>query len=134
MSARTKARKRALDFLYESKMRSEPAISIFEKRGAGNLSEAAFVKELLTGISQNQAKISELITTYAQNWEQDRMPPIDVAILEIAIYELLYTPDLDAAIAISQALELAKSLSTDSSVSYINGVLGRIHKLKDSLL
>ena len=62
------------------------------------------------------------------------MPPIDVAILEIAIYELLYTPDLDAAIAISQALELAKSLSTDSSVSYINGVLGRIHKLKDSLL
>ena len=134
MSARAKARKRALDFLYESKLRSEPAISIFEKRGAGNLSETAFVKELLTGISQNQAKISELITTYAQNWEQDRMPPIDVAILEIAIYELLYTPDLDAAIAISQALELAKSLSTDSSVSYINGVLGRIHKLKDSLL
>ena len=134
MSARAKARKRALDFLYESKMRSEPAISIFEKRGPGNLSEATFVKELLTGISQNQAKISELITTYAQNWEQDRMPPIDVAILEIAIYELLYTPDLDAAIAISQALELAKSLSTDSSVSYINGVLGRIHKLKDSLL
>ncbi|NBV95258.1 MAG: transcription antitermination factor NusB [Actinobacteria bacterium] len=134
MSARAKARKRALDFLYESKMRSEPALSIFERRGAGNLSEAAFVKELLTGISQNQVKISELINTYAQDWEQDRMPPIDVAILEIAIYELLFTKETDGAVAISQALELAKSLSTEGSVAYINGVLGRIFKLRDSLI
>lgn len=134
MSARAKARKRALDFLYESKMRSEPALSIFERRGAGNLSEAAFVKELLTGISQNQVKISELIDTYAQDWEQDRMPPIDVAILEIAIYELLFTKETDGAVAISQALELAKSLSTEGSVAYINGVLGRIFKLRDSLI
>ena len=134
MSARAKARKRALDFLYESKMRSEPALSIFERRGAGNLSEAAFVKELLTGISQNQVKISDLINTYAQDWEQDRMPPIDVAILEIAIYELLFTKETDGAVAISQALELAKSLSTEGSVAYINGVLGRIFKLRDSLI
>jgi N utilization substance protein B len=134
MSARAKARKRALDFLYESKMRSEPALSIFEKRGSGNLSEAAFVKELLTGVTENQQKISELINTYAQDWEQDRMPPIDVAILEIAIYELLYTKETDGAVAISQALEMAKSLSTEGSVAYINGVLGRIFKLRDTLI
>ena len=133
MSARSKARKRALDFLYEADIKKVLALELFQTRGATELSQEPYVLTLITGISDHINKIDELIITYAQGWDMDRMPPIDRNILRIAIYEILWADDIDLQVACDEAVELAKSLSTDESSGYINGVLGRIIKLKDSI-
>ena len=132
MSARRKARKRALDFLYEADIRSASAIELVGSRGESELSEREYVIELLSGVEANKLKIDELITTYAQGWDMDRMPAIDRNILRIALFEILFKGDLDDQIAASEAVEIATELSTDDSAKYINGVLGRIIILKPS--
>lgn len=133
MSARSKARKRALDFLYEGDIKKADAVELFKTRGATELSQEPYVMVLLAGVAEHINKIDELIITYAQGWDMDRMPPIDRNILRIAIYEILWEGAVDLQVACDEAVELAKSLSTDESSSYINGVLGRIIKLKDSI-
>lgn len=133
MSARGKARKRALDFLYEAEIKKLSALSLFSERGSTELSQEPYVKVLLSGVEEHIQKIDELINTYAQDWDMDRMPAIDRNILRIAIFEILWVAKIDLRIACDQAVELAKSLSTDESSKYINGVLGRIIKLKDSI-
>ena len=132
MSARRKARKRALDFLYEADIRSASAIDLLGSREESELSERDYVMELLVGVETNKVKIDELITTYAQGWDMDRMPAIDRNILRIALFEILIKSDLDDQIAASEAVEIATELSTDDSAKYINGVLGRIIILKPS--
>ena len=132
MSARRKARKRALDFLYEADIRSASAIELVGTREESELSEREYVMELLVGVAFNIVKIDELITTYAQGWDMDRMPAIDRNILRIALFEILFKSDLDDQIAASEAVEIATELSTDDSAKYINGVLGRIIVLKPS--
>jgi N utilization substance protein B len=133
VSARSKARKRALDFLYEAEIKKVKAVDLFKSRGASELSQEPYVFTLLSGVAEHSLKIDELITTYAQDWDMDRMPAIDRNILRIAIYEILWVAEIDLKIACDEAVELAKSLSTDESSNYINGVLGRIVKLKDSI-
>lgn len=133
MSARSKARKRALDFLYEAEIKKVKAVDLFKSRGASELSQEPYIFTLLTGVAEHLLKIDELITTYAQDWDMDRMPAIDRNILRIAIYEILWVEEIDLKIACDEAVELAKRLSTDESSNYINGVLGRIVKLKDSI-
>jgi N utilization substance protein B len=132
VSARRKARKRALDFLYEADIRSASAIELVGTREESELSEREYVMELLVGVATNKVKIDELITTYAQGWDMDRMPAIDRNILRIALFEILFKSDLDDQIAASEAVEIATELSTDDSAKYINGVLGRIIVLKPS--
>ncbi len=133
MSARRKARKRALDFLYESDIRKAVALDLYRTRPADELSEGAYVETLLSGVAEHIAKIDELIITYAQGWDLDRMPSIDRNLLRIALFEILWSENLDDKIAVSEAVSLAKELSTDESAGYINGVLGRIIALKPSL-
>lgn len=133
MSARGKARKRALDFLYEAEIKKISAMSLFSARDSSELSQEPYVKVLLSGVEEHIQKIDELINTYAQDWDMDRMPAIDRNILRIAIFEILWVAEIDLRIACDQAVELAKSLSTDESSKYINGVLSRIIKLKDSI-
>jgi len=133
VSARSKARKRALDFLYEAEIKKAKAVDLFLSRGASELSQEPYVQVLLSGVDEHLVKIDELITTYAQDWDMDRMPAIDRSILRIAIFEILWVAEVDLKIACDEAVELAKSLSTDESSNYINGVLGRIVKLKDSI-
>lgn len=133
MSARSKARKRALDFLYEAEIKKAKAVDLFLSRGASELSQEPYVQVLLSGVDEHLAKIDELITTYAQDWDMDRMPAVDRNILRIAIFEILWVAEVELKIACDEAVELAKSLSTDESSNYINGVLGRIVKLKDSI-
>lgn len=133
MAARSKARKRALDFLYEADIKNVLATDLFKARGAAELSQEPYVLTLITGVAEHLNKIDELIITYAQGWDMDRMPPIDRNILRLAIFEILWEADVDLKVACDEAVELAKSLSTDESASYINGVLGRIIKLKDSI-
>jgi len=132
VSARRKARKRALDFLYEADIRSGNAIDLLGTRGESDLSQGDYVMELLVGVSNNKEKIDELITTYAQGWDMDRMPAIDRNILRIALFEILFKNDLDDQVAASEAVEIASELSTEDSAKYINGVLGRIIILKPS--
>jgi N utilization substance protein B len=132
VSARRKARKRALDFLYEADIRGATALTLLADRPADELSQGDYVRELLVGVEEHLLKIDELITTYAQGWDMDRMPAIDRNILRIALFEILWLSNLDDEIAVSEAVEIATELSTDDSAKYINGVLGRIVILKPS--
>jgi len=133
MAARSKARKRALDFLYEADIKNVSANELFTKRGASELSQEPYVGEVISGVTEHIGKIDELIMTYAQGWDMDRMPPIDRNILRIALFEILWGNEIPIEVAADEAVELGKSLSTDESSAYINGVLGRIIKIKDSI-
>ena len=135
MSARSKARKAALDLLYEGDIRKTSAINILNQR-SGDLEFVIrdFTKELVQGVDENRRKIDELITTYSQGWDMDRMPVIDRNILRLAIYEILWSKDVPPAVAIDEAIELAQTLSTDDSSKYINGVLSKIIEIKADLV
>lgn len=127
MSARSKSRKRALDVLYEADMRSATVDVVLGRRESA-LDE--FAEQIVRGVSEKVARLDELIETYSQGWDLDRMPIVDRNILRIAIYEILYSEDVPDAVAIDEALELARSLSTDDSASFINGVLAQVLKIK----
>jgi N utilization substance protein B len=133
MSARHKARKRALDYLYEADIKKVDPSYLLQQRPVEDLSEATYASQLLAGISEKRRKLDEFITTYAEGWDLDRMPVIDRNILRLSLYEALYT-DLDPSIALNEALTLAKELSTEESSSYIHGVFSRIAALKDGLV
>ncbi len=138
MSARSKARKQALDLLYEADIRGNSALELLQSRdviedGPDARPIREFTKELISGISTNSRKIDELITTYAQGWDMDRLPAVDRNILRLAIYEIVWSADLADGIAIDEALTLAKELSTDESAGYIHGVLGKISSIKESI-
>ena len=134
MSARRKARKRALDFLSEGDLRNASPLELYASREKEELSQESYVENLLQGVTAHREKLDELIITYAQGWDMDRMPAIDRNLLRLAMYEILWEPDLDEKIAINEAVELASELSTDESSGYINGVLGRIAAIKSSLI
>ena len=138
MSARSKARKHSLDILYEADIRKSDAIAIIESRLA--ISEDAelppvreYTKVLVGGVSEHKRKIDELIASYIQGWDIDRLAAVDRNILRIAIFEILYTSDIPEAVAIDEALTLAKDLSTEESTGYIHGVLAKITSIKNDL-
>lgn len=135
MSTRSKSRKAALDLLYEADIRGRVAVDLLSSRMSG---EEVYIREytaqLLEGVAGARKKIDELITLHAQGWDMDRMPAVDRNILRIAIYELLWSTEIPDKVAISEALELAKTLSTDDSVSYINGVLATIAANRDDIV
>jgi N utilization substance protein B len=135
VSSRSKARKAALDLLYESDIRKGSATELLSKRVTEMEYEAReFTKELIDGIELNKRKIDELIATYAHGWDMDRMPVLDRNILRLAIFELLWSQSVPEAVAISEALELAANFSTEDSSKYINGVLGKVLEIKPDLV
>ena len=93
-----------------------------------------FTQELVSGVESNRRKIDELIATYSQGWDMDRMPVIDRNILRLAMYEILWSNDVPQAVAINEAVELAQTLSTDESSKYINGVLSKVVEIKPDLV
>jgi len=129
VSARSKARKQTLDLLYEADIRSTSAADLLALRDVIEEGPDA----LIAGVTENKRKIDELISTYAQGWDMDRLPAVDRNILRLGIYEIVWSADLDDGIAIDEALTLARELSTDESAGYIHGVLGRISSIKDSI-
>ena len=138
MSARSKARKQTLDLLYESDIRGSSVADLLVLRDVPDESPDArpirdFTKALIGGITENRRKIDELIATYAQGWDMDRLPAVDRNILRLAIYEIIWSDDVEDAVAIDEALNLARDLSTDESAGYIHGVLGRISTIKASI-
>ncbi|WP_308490857.1 transcription antitermination factor NusB [Microbacterium terrisoli] len=132
MSARTKARKRAMDILYQSDVRDETLATMLAaeaKRAANEPAREAswlYAREIVDGIIDNQGEIDEQITTSARDWSLPRMPTIDRALLRIGTWEILYNDEVPAAVAIDEAVELAKEFSTDDSGAFVHGVLARI--------
>ena len=138
MSARSKARKQALDLLYESDIRGTDLLVLLQSRevveeGPDARPIREYTRSLVEGIYEHKRKIDELIGTYAQGWDMDRLPAVDRNILRLGIYEVLWIENLDDGIVIDEALSLAKDLSTDDSAGFIHGVLGRISSIKGSL-
>ncbi|WP_087015560.1 transcription antitermination factor NusB [Leucobacter sp. 7(1)] len=132
MSARTKARKRALDMLYQADLRGESIAVIVNaesKRAASEPDRAAswlYAREIVDGVSDHRDEIDELITSYAQGWTLERMPHLDRALLRLASWEILFNAEVPTPVAIDEAVELAKEYSTDDSGRFVNGVLGRV--------
>ena len=134
MSARSKARKRALDVLFESEQRGVDVLDTLAGRiAAADPPVSEFTVELVEGVVAHRDRIDELLTTYSQGWSLDRMPAVDRAILRLGTFELLWRDDVPDAVVVSEAVELAGSLSTDESPAFVNGLLARLLSLKPSL-
>jgi N utilization substance protein B len=134
MGARSKARKRAVDVLYEAGQRDGDALLTLKDRLAqSDPPVPEYAVELVEGVVANRVRIDELLSTYAEDWTLDRMPPVDLAILRLGVFELLWRDDVPDAVVVSEAVELASSLSTDESPAFVNGLLARLLSLKPSL-
>lgn len=137
MGARTKARKRALDVLFEAEQRALDPVTLLAQRITQPGTEAALPQysvEIVEGVLDHQERIDELLATHAHGWTLDRMPAVDRGLLRIGTWEVLYNDDVPDAVAVDEAVELARSLSTDDSPTFVNGLLGRIVDLKPMLL
>lgn len=134
MSARTKARKRALDILFSADVRGDEfAVSLAAeaKRAASEPAREAswlYAREIVDGIIDHRDEIDEHITTHSRDWKLERMPAVDRALLRIGVWELLYNDEVPTAVAIDEAVELAKELSTEDSGAFVHGVLARIDR------
>jgi N utilization substance protein B len=127
MAARSKARKRAVDILYEADVRGRDPLDLLRERVADGVPPVPeHAVRLVEGVAEHAARIDELIDTHASGWSLDRLPDVDRAILRMAVFELLWADDVPDAVVIDEAVELAKALSTDDSPAYVNGVLGAI--------
>jgi N utilization substance protein B len=128
--ARRRARKRALDVLYEADLRGldprEVLPNYLQRLTEPLPAHLDYTKALATGVGEHKERIDELIASYAEGWTLERMPVVDRNLARIAVYELLWVDDVDAPVAITEAVELARQLSTDDSPRFLNGVLGRI--------
>lgn len=134
MRARSKARKRALDALYEADLRgTDPVATIAERLAQADPPVPAYAVTLVKGVQAHRAHIDELLDCFAEDWSLARMRPVDRNLLRIATYELLWCDDVPDAVCIDEAVELAKSLSTDDSAGFVNGILGRLVRLKPTL-
>lgn len=134
-SARGKARRRALDILFEAEQRSVPAFdALRDRRENTDQIINPYTVELVEGVVSQQAQIDEFLATYAQGWTLERMPSVDRIILRLGSWELLFNDDVPDGVAVSEAVSLATTLSTDDSPAFVNGLLGRLQKLKPTLL
>jgi N utilization substance protein B len=135
MSARSKARKRALDLIFAAEARGQVGTDLLsEQIEAGEGPGNEYTTALVRGVGAHAARLDELLTTYAQGWTLDRMPAVDRNVLRLAVYEILYVEDVPDAVAISEALHLVRELSTDESPAFVNGILGNIVRDKSSLI
>jgi N utilization substance protein B len=134
MAARSKARKRALDVLFEAEIRREPVLALLDERVAEDSPPVSpYAAELVRGVQAHREQIDELLSTHAQGWTLDRMPAVDRNILRIGTFELLWQDDVPDGVVISEAVALARDLSTDGSPSFVNGLLARLLELKPTL-
>ena len=134
MSARSKSRKRALDVLYAAEARGVSPLVVLDER----MQEPAgpdrhswtpigdFAEGLVRGFVEHQHRIDTLLAEHSRGWTVERMPAVDRAILRIAVYELLYSTEVPPAVVVNEAVDSAKTLSTDDSPRFVNGVLGQI--------
>ena len=131
MAARSKARKRALDILFEAELRGLPVLELLsERQSLGETPVPEYAAELVRGVASHQPEIDNLISENSVDWTLERMPAVDRNILRLGVYELLWADDVPDGVAISEAVLLAQDLSTDASPAFVNGLLARIKELK----
>jgi transcription antitermination protein NusB len=135
VGARSKARKRAVDILYAAALRDTDPLTLHAERTAVAEHPAPddYATTLLEGVVAHRERIDELLTEHAEGWTLDRMPPVDLAVLRLGLFELLWAQDVPDPVAVDEAVQLAKSLSTDDSPRFVNGVLGRLAVMADHL-
>ena len=137
MGARSKARKRALDVLFEADQRGLAPMTVLADRIVEPGTQTALPQysvDLVEGFLAEQERIDELISTYSHGWTLERMPAVDRAVLRLGAWEILFNDDVPEAVAVDEAVELARALSTDDSPTFVNGLLGRLVDLKPTLL
>jgi N utilization substance protein B len=131
VGARTKARKRALDVLFECEQRGAPIVdTLAERVSAGEPPVGEYTVELVEGVAARHEEIDALLTRYAEDWTLARMPAVDRNILRIGAYELLFNDDVPDEVAVSEAVGLAHDLSTDESPAFVNGMLSALARNK----
>ena len=134
MSARSKARKRALDLIFAAEARGQAAGDLLDEQvAAGDVPANEYTVTLVRGVGEHAARLDEVIADYAQGWSLDRMPAVDRNILRIGTYELLFDDQVPDVVAVSEAVALARDLSTDESPAFVNGLLARLLQLKPTL-
>jgi N utilization substance protein B len=134
MSARSKARKRALDILYAAEVRGlDPVAAMDEAIAEGDGPTNPWTETLVRGVAAHRERIDALLTSYSQGWTLDRMPAVDRTALRIGVFELLFVDEIPPAVAVSEAIALVRDLSTDDSPAFVNGVLGSMMRDRDSL-
>ena len=128
MAARSKARRRAVDILYEAEVRGRDRVDLLRERVADPETPPVndHTVRLVEGVAEHAARIDELISQHAKGWALERLPDVDRAILRMAVFELLWVDDVPDAVVVDEAIELARTLSTDDSPAYVNGVLGAV--------
>lgn len=135
MGARSKARKRALDVLYESDLRgADPVETLASRLAQADPPVPEYAALLVEGVIGRRERIDELLSTYAVGWTLDRMPSVDRTVLRLGVYELLWCDDVPDGVVLNEWVELARTLSTDDSPKFVNGMLARILELKPSLI
>jgi N utilization substance protein B len=137
VSARSKARKRALDLLFEAEQRGMNADTLLSERIAKPATQHVlndYTVEIVRGVVTKWVQIDELLATYSQGWTVERMPAVDRAILRIGAWEVVFSDAVPDAVAISEAVALAKSLSTEDSPTFVNGLLARLSEVKPTLV
>ena len=138
MSARTKARKRAIDAVFAADLRKISPLTLLENTAdlvadRQNQDEIfGYARTIVDGVIEHNEEIDDLLETYSQGWSLDRMPNLDRAILRVAVWEILHNDEVPDAVAINEAVDLAKELSTDDSGSFVNGLLSRIAATKSA--
>jgi transcription antitermination protein NusB len=126
MTSRRRARRQAIDVLYQADVTGADAqLSLTEWRAAGRAIDP-FAEELVEGVTENRAEIDDLLSAHSEHWTLERMASLDRTILRLAVFELIHRPDVPAAAAISEAVEIAKELSTEDSGRFVNGILGKV--------
>ena len=134
MSARSKARKRALDILFASELRREDPVEALDRAiadGEGPTND--YTSFLVRGVAEHATRIDELLSTYSTGWTLDRMPTVDRNVLRIGLFEMLHVEDVPDAVAVTEAMALVRDLSTDESPQFVNGVLGALLREKETL-
>ena len=134
MTARSKARKRALDVLYAAEARGVNPLTVLDERmqepsGPERHSWTPigdYAEGLVRGVVEHQDRIDDLLAENSRGWTEERMPAVDRAILRIAVFELLYSPEVPPAVVVNEAVDSAKVLSTDDSPRFVNGILGQL--------
>jgi N utilization substance protein B len=136
VSARTKARKRAVDAVFAADLRKISPLTLLDdvaELAADRQNQDAifgYARDIVQGVVDHHEEIDDLLETFSQGWALDRMPNLDRAILRVAVWEILHNPDVPDAVAVNEAVEMAKELSTDDSGSFVNGLLSRIASTK----
>lgn len=124
--SRRAARKRALDICYEADLRGRDLVTVLADHLESDEPPDAFTVALVRGVERTRAQLDDLIGGHSRGWRLERMPVVDRNLLRIGLYEILHEPEVPTAVAIDEAVALAKELSTDDSGRFVNGVLARV--------